>query len=89
MDVFQMRLGSVNVEGLNIPPVNAKYMCQYKGSLIGKHFKSLAQLMPFLIYDLVPATVLDAWSTIGSLIVLLWHTKIDNMETYLVSEPFV
>ena len=63
-------------------------MVQYRQNLIGKHFKSLAQVMPFLIYDLVPKTVLDGWRTIGHLVVLLWHTKIDEIEPYLVLSSF-
>ncbi|KAL0569855.1 hypothetical protein V5O48_012107 [Marasmius crinis-equi] len=80
---FQTRLASVDESGLNIPRLSAEYICGYKGSLIGKHFKSLAQLMPFLIYDLVPRKVLDAWSIIGELVVLVWHTQIDDLEEYL------
>ncbi|KAJ8086260.1 hypothetical protein PM082_005083 [Marasmius tenuissimus] len=80
---FQVRLASVDTSGLNIPKISAEYICAYKGSLIGKHFKSLAQLMPFLIYDLVPGKVLDAWTIIGELIVLIWHTEIEDREVYL------
>ena len=79
MDTFQVRLGSIDSDGLN-----AEYICKYKGSLIGKHFKSLTQVMPFLIYDLVPKSVLDGWNVIGTLVVLLWHMEIDNTEQYLV-----
>ncbi|KAL0575646.1 hypothetical protein V5O48_006331 [Marasmius crinis-equi] len=68
---------------MNIPKLSAEYVCAYKGSLIGKHFKSLAQLMPFLIYDIVPRKVVDAWTIIGELVVLIWHTEIDDLETYL------
>jgi len=84
MNVFQTRLASVDANGLNAPSLNADYICQYKGSLIGKHFKSLVQIMPFLIHDLVPKSVLDGWCTIGSLVVLLWHTEIEDTEKYLV-----
>ena len=70
---------------VNAPCLNAKYICKYKGSLVGKHFKSLAQVMLFLIYNLVPKNVLDGWNLIGLLVVLLWHTKIENTEQYLVS----
>ncbi|KAL0568972.1 hypothetical protein V5O48_013001 [Marasmius crinis-equi] len=80
---FQTRLASIDESGLNIPKLSAEYICGYKGSLIGKHFKSLAQLMTFLIYDLVPRKVLDAWSIIGELVVLVWHTHIDDLEEYL------
>ncbi|KAG2346414.1 hypothetical protein BDR05DRAFT_878375 [Suillus weaverae] len=83
MGIFQVRLESVDKNGLNAPCLNADYICHYKGSLIGKHFKSLAQVMPFLIYDLVPSTVLNAWALIGELVVLVWHTKIVHTETYL------
>ncbi len=85
MDVFQMRLEALSTDGLNAPSVNAEYMWRYKGSLIGKHFKSLAQLMPFIIYDLVPPSLLHAWNTIGALVVQLWHTEIKDREVYCVS----
>ncbi|KAH7918288.1 hypothetical protein BV22DRAFT_1024813 [Leucogyrophana mollusca] len=83
LDVFQKRLESVDKDGLNAPCLNADYICHYKGGLIGKHFKSLAQVMPFLTYDPAPKTVLNGWSTIGDLVVLIWHTKIENTKEYL------
>lgn len=84
MDVLRMRLEALSTDGLNAPSMNAEYICRYKGSLIGKHFKSLAQLMPFAIYDLVPRHLLQAWNAIGELVVQLWHTEIDDIEKYLV-----
>ncbi|KIK24423.1 hypothetical protein PISMIDRAFT_98570, partial [Pisolithus microcarpus 441] len=80
---FQSRLDSIDRDGLNAPSLNAEYICRYKGGLIGKHFKSLAQVMPFVIHDLVPQRVIDGWTTIGELVVLLWHTGIDDTEEYL------
>ncbi|KAG1907831.1 uncharacterized protein F5891DRAFT_1124653 [Suillus fuscotomentosus] len=59
LHIFQSCLESVDKDGLNAPSLNADYICHYKGSLIGKHFKSLAQVMPFLVYDLVPQTVVN------------------------------
>ncbi|KAG1837152.1 hypothetical protein C8R48DRAFT_603980 [Suillus tomentosus] len=84
LDTFEARLESINKDGLNSPTLGANYICRFKGSLIGKHFKSLAQVMPYLIYDLVPRTVLNGWTVIGKLVVLLWHTAIENTELYLV-----
>jgi hypothetical protein len=60
-------------------------MCHYRSGLISKHFKTLSQVMAFAIYDLVPREVLDAWLIIGHLTVLLWHTEIENIESYVVS----
>ncbi|KAF8840219.1 hypothetical protein BDN67DRAFT_990447 [Paxillus ammoniavirescens] len=87
LNIFQTRLDSVETEGLNTPSLVADYIARYKGSLIGKHFKSLAQVMPYLIYDLVPRTVLDGWTVIGKLVVLLWHTAIEDTEAHLVRNP--
>ncbi|KAF8871236.1 hypothetical protein BD779DRAFT_1478341 [Infundibulicybe gibba] len=82
-EIFHTRLSSFNMQGLSATNLNADYVCRYKGGLIGKHFKSLAQVMPFLIYDLVPQSVLNGWTVIGRLVVLLWHTTIEDREVYL------
>ncbi|KAG1720472.1 hypothetical protein EDB19DRAFT_1917940 [Suillus lakei] len=83
LNTFQMHLESVNKDSLNSPTLRAEYICHFKGGLIGKHFKSLAQVMPYLIYNLVPHSVLDGWTVIGKLMVLLWHTAIVNTKDYL------
>ena len=84
MVLFQIRLGSVTTAGLNIPSIRAEYICHYKGGLIGKHFKTLAQVMSFLIFDLVPRDVLQAWLVIGRLIVIAWRTDIEDIDAYTV-----
>jgi hypothetical protein len=89
LDLFQIHLASVEWNGLNAPSTDAAYICQYHGSLIGKHFKGLAQVMLFLVYDLVPEDVLRAWNIIGALVVLLWHTEIEDAECYLVRFKFI
>ncbi|KIJ05399.1 hypothetical protein PAXINDRAFT_164770 [Paxillus involutus ATCC 200175] len=64
LDIFQSRLDSIDHDALNAPSLNPEYICHYKGGLIGKHFKSLAQVMPFVIHDLVPQTdgrMVDSW----------------------------
>ncbi|KAH7885175.1 hypothetical protein F5I97DRAFT_1937442 [Phlebopus sp. FC_14] len=57
-------------EDLNSSTLNADYILRYKYGLIGKHFKKM---------------VLCGWSVIGKLVVLLWHTSIEDIESYLVS----
>ena len=63
-------------------------MCQYKGGLIRKHFKTILQVMAFVVYDIVPKEVLEVWLIIGRLTVLLWHTKIEDVESYTVQRVF-
>ncbi|KAF7980223.1 hypothetical protein HWV62_39337 [Athelia sp. TMB] len=82
MATFQARLNAVAADGLNVPKIPADYMCQYKGGLIGKHFKTISQIMAFTVYDLVPPEVLNAWLVMGRLTVLLWHTEIENVDNY-------
>jgi hypothetical protein len=83
-DKFQARLTSISEDGLKIQKINAAYMCKYSGHLIGKHMKAIAQTMCFVVFDMVPRRVLNAWNVLGHLMVLLWHTRIDDLEAYLV-----
>ncbi|KAJ7262385.1 hypothetical protein C8J57DRAFT_1719333 [Mycena rebaudengoi] len=80
--LFQTRLNSILEDGLNVPKIQADYMCQYKGGLIGKHFKTLSQVMAFAVHGLVPPDVLEAWLILGRLTVLLWHTEIEDISSY-------
>ncbi|KAJ6626754.1 hypothetical protein B0H10DRAFT_2161530 [Mycena sp. CBHHK59/15] len=80
--LFQARLNSLVADGLNVPKIQADYMCQYKGGLIGKHFKTLSQVMAFAVQGLVPQDVLEAWLILGCLTVLLWHTEIEDVDSY-------
>ena len=82
--LFQARLNSLAEEGLHVPKIQADYMCQYKGGLIGKHFKTLSQVMAFAVHGLVPQDVLEAWLILSCLTVLLWHTEIDDVTSYMV-----
>ncbi|GJJ13681.1 hypothetical protein Clacol_007937 [Clathrus columnatus] len=82
-DVFQVQLDSVSTNGLNIPCIMAAYMCQYCSSLIGKHFKTIVQIIPFVIAGLVNQDLLDAWVLLGRLAVLCWFVEIHDLEKYL------
>ena len=81
---FQARPNSIVTDGLNVPKMQADYMCRYRGSLIRKHFKTISQVMAFTIYNLVLLDVLEAWLIVGKLTVLLWHTKIEDIDSYVV-----
>lgn len=86
MQNFRERLASVNESGLNLPKMQADYITRYSGALIGKHFKSLVQIMPFILYALVNEDLVKAWSILGRLGVLIWTIDIFDLESYVVSE---
>ncbi|KAJ6530486.1 hypothetical protein DFH09DRAFT_1093532 [Mycena vulgaris] len=79
---FQTCLNSILSDGLNIPKVQADYMCQCKGGLIRKHFKTLSRIMAFAVEGLVPPDVLEAWLILGHITVLLWHAEIEDGTSY-------
>lgn len=88
LDVLEARMKSISISGLSVPYLPARFMCQYSGSLIGKHFKSLAQVMAFLCYDIVGSDLLAVWLLLGRLIVLLWQTEITDLDAYLVRRAY-
>ncbi|CAE6440442.1 unnamed protein product [Rhizoctonia solani] len=89
MSTLETRLGSLNISGLNIDSISEKYMCQYTGLLVGKHFKTLAQLMPFACYDLIKPDLLEVWLLLGQLTVFLWFTEIENIDVYILSTCYL
>ncbi|KAH9885843.1 hypothetical protein C8Q73DRAFT_814547 [Cubamyces lactineus] len=80
---FQACLNSLSRTGLKIPNIMADYMCRYRGSLIGKHFKTISQVMAFALCGLVDDTLQDAWASIGRLTVLIWETDILDMSSFV------
>ncbi|KII92050.1 hypothetical protein PLICRDRAFT_103500 [Plicaturopsis crispa FD-325 SS-3] len=82
---FQARLNSLERAGLKIPNIMADYMCRFRGGLIGKHFKTISQVMSFAVLGLVSQDLENAWLAIGRLTVLIWETDITDMKTFTVS----
>ncbi|KAG2149224.1 hypothetical protein DEU56DRAFT_705213, partial [Suillus clintonianus] len=51
LDLFQTHLDSIAKDRLNALCLNANYICHYKGSLIGKHSKSLMMINIRQVYS--------------------------------------
>lgn len=84
MDVFQARLHSVSVDGLNIDPIRASYIVQYRGGLIGRHFKAIVQVISFTLYELVSEKLRNLWVAAGNMVSLLWYPEIEDISDYCV-----
>ena len=83
-ELFAVHLQDTDIDGLNIPPLRAGYMVQYRHNLIGKHFKSLSQTMAFKLYGLVSPDQLTLVRALGELGPLLWLTAISDMKDHTV-----
>ncbi|KZV86368.1 hypothetical protein EXIGLDRAFT_622070, partial [Exidia glandulosa HHB12029] len=82
-NLFAIRLQSTDTLGLNIPPLRASYMLQYKNNLIGKHFKSLLQTSAFHLHGLSTEKQFTLFNAAASLSAHLWFGVIKDMEEYL------
>ncbi|KAJ3978510.1 hypothetical protein F5890DRAFT_1422552, partial [Lentinula detonsa] len=85
LELLAIRLQSTDIDGLTVPPLRAAYMIQYRNNLIGKHFKTLMQILPFHIHDFTKLdqahfTLVRSVGQFGS---LLWIPEIENLNEYL------
>lgn len=85
MSVFTIRFNSLPISGLEMgTSCVPDYICRYRGSLTGKHFRFVVQLVPFALYDLVPPELFHVWLLLGKLTVLMWYSNIPNLDKYCV-----
>ncbi|KZV61485.1 hypothetical protein PENSPDRAFT_643337 [Peniophora sp. CONT] len=86
-ELFASRLQSSITDGLSIPALRARYLVQFKNSLVGKHLKILQQLA---VFHLLPTEGLcedvglfELWKALGDLGAMLWYPEIVNIQEYL------
>ncbi|KAJ7902860.1 hypothetical protein B0H14DRAFT_2329467 [Mycena olivaceomarginata] len=81
--LLAIRMQSTDLTGLTVPPVRAGYMIQYKNNLIGKHFKTLMQILAFHVHDISTPDQFTMIKAAGELGARLWIPEIDDMTEYL------
>jgi hypothetical protein len=85
-ELLKMRLNSLDVSGLQIgQQLSGRTLVQYAGSLTGRDFRMIAQVAPYVLYDLVPEVCFNAWVSLSNLVPLLWQPAIEDIDEYIVS----
>ncbi|EGN97508.1 hypothetical protein SERLA73DRAFT_161519 [Serpula lacrymans var. lacrymans S7.3] len=49
----------------------------------GRDFRLISQVAIFMLYDLLPQSILEAWAALCFLVPLVYQPEIDNLEAYL------
>jgi len=83
--LLAQRLNSMDVRGLGISKLSGETLVNYAGSLTGRDFRVIAQVAPFVIFDMVPDDVFQAWLALSKLVPLLWQPFIEDVDEYSVS----
>ncbi|KZT33465.1 hypothetical protein SISSUDRAFT_955499, partial [Sistotremastrum suecicum HHB10207 ss-3] len=85
--VLSHRLSSISVESLgpDVSPIQGDTWVKYAGSLVGRDFRLISQVAIFALYDMLPASILAAWSALGRLVPLVYMPEIENLADYLNS----
>lgn len=78
------RLSSVEVSGLGLSRLPGETMVKYSGSLVGRDFRAIAQVAPFVLQGLVSKECYNTWTSLSKLVPLVWQPEIDNLNDYLV-----
>ena len=82
--ILTLRISSLNTSGLGLPRLSGKTYVQYAGSLVGRDFRVIAQIAPFVLFDLLPDYLYTTWNALCALIPLIWQPVIWDLEKYLV-----
>jgi hypothetical protein len=82
--LLETRLSSFDVSGLGINKLSGHTLVHYAGSLTGRDFRAIAQVAPFVLYDLVPEACYTTWIALSNLIPLIWQPTINNIDDHSV-----
>ncbi|KAJ7892579.1 hypothetical protein B0H14DRAFT_3081489 [Mycena olivaceomarginata] len=79
---LKARLSSVDVGGLNTPPIRGNTYVQYAGSLVGRDFQVILQIALVVLHGLIPQAHYDGWVVLCKLAPLMFQPTIQHLPTY-------
>ncbi|KAJ3534303.1 hypothetical protein NMY22_g6988 [Coprinellus aureogranulatus] len=82
-ELLAARLSSLDVSGLGLSPLAGRTLVQYAGSLVGRDFRAIAQVAPFVLKDLVSKECYETWKCLSKLVPLIWQPEIEHLASYI------
>ncbi|KAF8480568.1 hypothetical protein JB92DRAFT_3133183 [Gautieria morchelliformis] len=83
-ELLEARVSGVDVAGLGISPLAGHTLVQWAGCLTERDFHAICQVTPFILYDLVPADCMRAWTALSRMVPLIWQPVIEDSRAHLV-----
>ncbi|KAH9813286.1 hypothetical protein DFH28DRAFT_896989, partial [Melampsora americana] len=77
------RWHACNVRGLHIAPIQPNTLIQFYQSLVGKDFRTILQIVPFVFFEYIPANKRHLWTSLCLLSSFIFQNEISHMEEYL------
>ncbi|KAF6750688.1 hypothetical protein DFP72DRAFT_991577 [Ephemerocybe angulata] len=82
-DLLATRLSCLDVSGLGLSPLPGQTLVQYAGSLVGRDFRAIAQVAPFVLYDMVTPECFETWKCLSKLVPLIWQPEIEDIDSFV------
>ncbi|KAJ7239148.1 hypothetical protein C8J57DRAFT_1246188 [Mycena rebaudengoi] len=79
---LKARLSSIDVAGLNTPPIRGNTYVQYAGSLVGRDFRVVLQVALIVLHGLIPPAHYAGWIALSKLTPLMFQPVVEHMPTY-------
>ncbi|KAI9619107.1 hypothetical protein KEM48_006386 [Puccinia striiformis f. sp. tritici PST-130] len=80
---LEARWRAFNTDGLNIPPIQPRYMIAHWKSFVGKEFRVVLQAAPFVMFPFMDTDLKLIWSALCALGSYVFQTCIKDMDTYI------
>jgi hypothetical protein len=79
-----VRINSLDVYALGLPPLRGETLVTYAGSLTGRDFRAIIQIAPAILYDRLPKEAYEAWLALARLVPVVFQPSIKDLDAYLV-----
>ncbi|KAF7320450.1 hypothetical protein MKEN_00829900 [Mycena kentingensis (nom. inval.)] len=80
--ILETRLSSFDVSGLGISPLPGHTLVRYAGSLVGRDFRAIVQVAPFVLQGLLSEERIAAWVALSRVVALVWQPAIEDIDSY-------